>query len=192
MILSLVKNQRKALLLTDSLFFDTDCLSAFLWVRNESLLPQLYLGKVIIPKPVYTELCRPNTPHLKKRIDVLLSKNLVSIQEIDIDSEEYSTYYQLTESPAKGHKVIGNGEAASISLAKKHGGIVESNNLRDIQTYISEFRLKHTTTSDILVDAYDRGLITENEGNIIWSNMLAKRRRLGASSFTEYLKMKQT
>lgn len=148
MILSLVKNQRKALLLTDSLFFDTDWCITF--------------------------------------------QKLVSIQEIDIDSEEYSTYYQLTESPAKGHKVIGDGEAASISLAKKHGGIVESNNLRDIQTYISEFRLKHTTTSDILVDAYDRGLITENEGNIIWSNMLAKRRRLGASSFTEYLKMKQT
>ena len=62
-------------------------------------------------------------------------QKLVSIQEIDIDSEEYSTYYQLTESPAKGHKVIGDGEAASISLAKKHGGIVESNNLRDIQTY---------------------------------------------------------
>ena len=148
MILSLVKNQRKALLLTDSLFFDTDWCITF--------------------------------------------QKLVSIQEIDIDSKEYSTYYQLTESPAKGHKVIGNGEAASISLAKKHGGIVASNNLRDIQTYISEFRLKHTTTSDILVDAYDRGLITENEGNIIWSNMLAKCRRLGASSFTEYLKMKQT
>jgi len=178
--------------LTDSLFFDTDCLSAFLWVRNESLLPQLYPGKVIIPNPVYIELCRPNTPHLKNRIDVLLSQNLVSIQNIDIASEEYNTYYQLTESPMKGHKVIGNGEAASIALAKKYGGIVASNNLRDIQTYISEFGLKHTTTSDILVDAYTKGLITENEGNTIWSNMLAKRRRLGAASFTEYLKMKQT
>ena len=104
--------------------------------------------------------------------------NLVTIQNLDIDSEEYGTYYQLTEAPAKGHKVIGKGEAASISLAKKYGGIVASNNLRDIQTYISEFGLKHTTTGDILVDAYNKGLITENEGNAIWANMLAKRRRL--------------
>ena len=178
--------------MTDSLFFDTDCLSAFLWVRNESLLPQLYPGKIIIPGPVYTELCRPNIPHLKARVDMLLSQNLVSIQNLDIDSEEYSTYYQLTEAPAKGHKVIGNGEAASISLAKRYGGIVASNNLRDIQTYISEFGLKHTTTGDILVDAYNRGLITENEGNAIWANMLAKRRRLGAASFTEYLKRTRT
>ena len=178
--------------MTDSLFFDTDCLSAFLWVRNESLLPQLYPGKIIIPRPVYTELCRPNISHLKDRVDMLLVQNLVTIQNLDIDSEEYGTYYQLTEAPAKGHKVIGKGETASISLAKKYGGIVASNNLRDIQTYISEFGLKHTTTGDILVDAYNKGLITENEGNAIWANMLAKRRRLGAASFTEYLKRTRT
>lgn len=178
--------------MTDPLFFDTDCLSAFLWVRNESLLPQLYPGKIIIPRPVYTELCRPNISHLKARVDMLLAQDLVSIQNLDIDSEEYGTYYQLTEAPIKGHKVIGNGEAASISLAKRYGGIVASNNLRDIQTYISEFGLKHTTTGDILVDAYNRGLITENEGNAIWVNMLAKRRRLGAASFAEYLKRTRT
>lgn len=176
--------------MTDLLFFDTDCLSAFLWVRNECLLAQLYPGKVVIPKPVYTELCRPNTTHLKKRVDVLLGQKLVLIQDIDIDSEEYGTYYQLTEAPAKGHKIIGNGEAASISLARRYGGIVASNNLRDIQVYITEFGLRHTTTSDILVDAYNRGIITEAEGNGIWSGMLAKRRRLGAASFTEYLKRK--
>ncbi len=62
--------------MTDLLFFDTDCLSAFLWVRNECLLPQLYPGKVVIPKPVYTELCRPNTTHLKKRVDVLLGQKV--------------------------------------------------------------------------------------------------------------------
>lgn len=31
-------------LLTDTYYFDTDCLSAFLWVRNESILAQLYPG----------------------------------------------------------------------------------------------------------------------------------------------------
>ncbi len=119
--------------MTDTLFFDTDCLCAFLWVQNESLLPQLYPGKIVVPKPVYTELCRPNTPHLKARVDALVAKGQVTIQEIDVTSEEYQTYYQLTEAPEAGHKIIGNGEAASISLAKHYGGIVASNNFRDIQ-----------------------------------------------------------
>ena len=41
---------------TNKIFFDTDCLSAFLWVNNESLLPILYPGKIVIPEQVYVEL----------------------------------------------------------------------------------------------------------------------------------------
>jgi len=180
------------MLLTEALFFDTDCLSAFLWVGNESLLPQLYPGKIVIPKPVYTELDRPSIPHLKARVDALVAANLVTIQEITVGSEEYKTYYQLTEEPAQGHKIIGLGEAASIALAKQYGGIVASNNFRDISTYIEEFSLKYTTTADILVDAYERGFITESQGNTIWSNMLSKRRRIGGASFSDYLKSKSS
>ena len=192
MILFLVKKRREELFLTNTLFFDTDCLCAFLWVGNESLLPRLYPGKVVVPRPVYTELCRPTIPHLKARVDALVKQNLIIIQDINIDSEEYETYYELTEAPKNHRKIIGNGEAASISLAKKYGGIVASNNLSDIADYISEYHLQHTTTADILVDAYSRNIITESQGNKIWSDMVAKRRRLGASSFTDYLKWKQT
>lgn len=176
--------------MTDVLFFDTDCLSAFLWVRNESLLPALYPGKIVIPRPVYRELSNPVVSHLKDRIDTLLNNHQASIQDIPIDSDEYAIYYQLTESPEPGHVMIGNGEAASIALAKKYDGIVASNNLRDIQSYISEFGLRHITTGDILIEAYQKCLITEEEGNRIWSDMLAKRRKLGASSFSAYLAAK--
>lgn len=162
--------------MTDALFFDTDCLCAFLWVHNESLLPQLYPRRIVIPRSVYVEFCKPNVPHLKARVDALLNQNLVSIQEIAVDSEEYETYYQLTEAPEEGHKIIGNGEAASISLAKKHGGIVASNNLSDITDYISKYNLQHTTTGDILLDAYNQNIITEQDGNTIWANMIAKRK----------------
>ena len=33
---------RTVLFLIDSIFFDTDCISAFLWVKNESLLETMY------------------------------------------------------------------------------------------------------------------------------------------------------
>ena len=180
------------MLLTEALFFDTDCLSAFLWVGNESILPQLYPGEIVIPKPVYTELNRPSISHLKARVDALVAADLVTIQEIAVGSDEYETYYQLTEEPTRGHKAIGSGEAASLALAKHYGGIVASNNLRDISTYITEFALKHTTTADILVDAYERGFITESQGNTIWSNMLSKRRRIGGVSFSDYLMTKHS
>lgn len=171
----------------DPVFFDTDCLCSFLWVGNEVILPLLYPGRIIIPRPVYTEICNPRIPHLKNRLDSLLSQNLASIQEIDINSEEFQTYFQLTELPSAGHAIIGNGEASAITLAKHSHGIVASNNLSDISQYIEEFNLKYITTGDILIVALKKGFIDEAKGNAIWTQMLSKRRRLGSSTFTEYL-----
>lgn len=176
--------------MTDSLFFDTDCISAFLWVRNESLLAQLYPGRIVIPRPVYDELSNPRIVHLKVRIDALVSAGQAEIVQIIVGTQEYNMFYKLTVEPDKGQKLIGKGEAASIALAKENGGIVASNNLSDIGDYVKEFQLKHITTGDILVEAYNKGLITENEGNTIWASMLAKQRKLGTASFSDFLKSK--
>ncbi len=176
--------------MTEPLFFDTDCLSAFLWINNQSLLAQLYPGRVIIPAQVYAELSIPSVPHLKQRIDVMISNGDARIETIQADTEEYRLYRKLVSKPDPGHVIIGSGEAAAIALAKEQGGILASNNLRDISVYVSEFNLQHMTTGDILKEALDRGLITETTGNQLWQNMLQKRRRLGYSSFSDYLKAK--
>ena len=55
--------------MTDSLYFDTDCLSAFLWVKAENILKTLYSGKIKIPQQVYNELSNPAINHLKMRLD---------------------------------------------------------------------------------------------------------------------------
>ena len=170
--------------MTDSLFFDTDCICAFLWINEESLLEKMYSGKIVIPKEVYNEIDRPTIPHLKARIDQLIANGSAIVMSMDINSEEYSLYRELTT--FSGNKLIGSGEAASISLAKKHNGVLGSNNLRDVGYYVNKYSLKHVTTGDILVEAFQNGLITEQEGNTIWANMLKKKRKIGANSFTEF------
>ena len=171
--------------MTDSLFFDTDCICAFLWINEESLLEKMYSGKIVIPKEVYNEIDRPTIPHLKARIDQLIANGSAIVMSMDINSEEYSLYRELTT--FSRNKLIGSGEAASISLAKKHNGVLGSNNLRDVGYYVNKYSLKHVTTGDILVEAFQKGLITEQEGNTIWANMLKKKRKIGANSFTEFL-----
>lgn len=47
-------------------YFDTDCLSAFLWSNALDILERLYGGSMIIPDQVYQELSNPRVPHLKK------------------------------------------------------------------------------------------------------------------------------
>lgn len=172
--------------MTDSIFFDTDCICAFLWINEESLLEKMFPGKIVIPKEVYNEVDRPTIPHLKIRIDKLIANGSAIVMSMDISSEEYALYRELTTDSGI-NKIIGSGEAASISLAKKYNGVLGSNNLRDIRYYINKYSLKYVTTGDILVEAFQKGLITEQEGNTIWESMLKKKRKIGANSFTEFL-----
>lgn len=173
--------------MTKDIFIDTDCISAFLWVGNESLLAQLYPERVIMPKPVYDELDRPNLTWMKERIDSMISAGTLRVIELTAGTEEFELYYKMTENPEEGHRIIGEGEASALALAKSKNGIVASNNFRDILSYINEYSLEYITTADILADAYTQGIIDENQGNVIWANMLRKRRKLGAANFSDYL-----
>ncbi|MEG1758674.1 MAG: hypothetical protein RR235_09500, partial [Oscillospiraceae bacterium] len=95
--------------MTDSLFFDNDCISAFLWVREESLLDKLYSGKIVIPQEVYTELAHPHTQQLKQRVDQMIASGSAELAQISVDSEEYKTYSKLALDSSSGNKLIGKG-----------------------------------------------------------------------------------
>ena len=59
--------------------------------------------------------------------------------------------------------------------------------IRDIAAYVTEYGLSHLTTDDIMKMAFDAGYIDESQGNTIWANMIARKRKLGYASFSDYL-----
>lgn len=172
--------------MTDDLFFDTDCISAFLWTEETDILSSLYGGRIILPEPVYMELSNPSVPQLKQRVDQMICSEDAAVKTIDADTEEYKLYTSLVRG-TKGLKSIGKGEAGGIALARTYDGILASNNYKDIAYYIKKYNLKHTDTGRILTEAFKTKLITEAEGNSIWSRMLLKKRRLPARTFSDYL-----
>lgn len=177
--------------MTEQLFFDTDCIFAFLWVDNENILAKLFLGRVVIPKEVYDELSHPGVNRvkaLKAKVDSMIQSKEAFIETITVGTESYRLYRKLTNNPEPGHKIIGRGDAAAITLAKEKQGILASNNLRDISVYVKEYGLTHYTTGSIMKMAFDAGYITEVQGNEIWADMVAHRRKLGYATFSEYLK----
>lgn len=141
--------------MTDDLFFDTDCLSAFLWINDTNILQTLYGGRIILPGPVYQELSNPSIPQIKRRADGLINNNVASVQQINVGTEEYKLYSSLVKGE-KGKKQIGRGEAAGIALAKQYNGVLASNNYRDIAPYIDEYGLKHIDTGHILIEALEK------------------------------------
>ena len=172
--------------MTDELFFDTDCLSSFLWINDTNLLHELYAGKIVLPEPVYNELSNPCIPHLKQKADAMINAKDVTVKDICEGTSEFELYNKLIHG-TQNEKSIGKGEAGGIALAKTYNGILASNNYKDIAPYIKKYNLKHIDTGQILKEALDKKLITEEEGNIIWSKMLAKRRMLPTPTFTDYL-----
>lgn len=173
--------------MTDDLFFDTDCLAAFLWIGNTNILHELYGGRIVLPEPVYLELSNPSIPHIKQRADKMINEHDVSVHTFDVDSKEYQLYSSLIHSEP-GKKDIGRGEAGGIALAKTYNGILASNNYKDIAPYIEKYHLKHIDTGHILMEAMEKGIMTEEDGNHIWKQMVDKRRKLPAKTFSEYLK----
>ncbi|MBD5449643.1 MAG: hypothetical protein HDR28_05715 [Lachnospiraceae bacterium] len=176
--------------MTDRLFFDTDCLSAFLWVRGESILSQLYPGRIILPAQVYDELKR--VPHLLAKVDVMKNEGNLIVDSMEVGSAEYHDYLRMITAPDAGMRIIGKGEAAGIAMVKERGGTLASNNLRDISSYVEKYGLNHITTGDILIKAMNSGIISETDGNDIWSNMIRKKRMLPTATFTDYIKSKQS
>lgn len=150
-ILSLEMMMRGMKLLTKDIFIDTDCISAFLWAGNESLLSQLYPGRIVMPKPVYDEIDRPTLAWMKARVDSMIIAGNLTVVDLTSGTEEFDLYYKLTESPDEGYRIIGAGEASSIALAKAKNGIVASNNFNDILMYINKYSLEYTTTACVII-----------------------------------------
>ncbi|MGB7595009.1 MAG: hypothetical protein WBL80_05560, partial [Erysipelotrichaceae bacterium] len=170
----------------NAIYFDTDCLSSFLWVKEHRILLVLYQGRIHLPQAVYDEFCFPGIEHLKTILDSLIKDGLIMKDILTSDSDEEKLYYQLIHSPEHGRKIIGKGEAAVIALAKEHKGIMASNNLKDVQIYIELYGLESITTPTIMMKAVEEALISEVDANRIWMQMILKKRKLPFSTFTEF------
>ena len=103
--------------MTKDLFFDTDCLSAFLWVGETNILHKLYVGKIIVPEPVYSELSNPSIPHIKKRTDAMIDNKDISVKTINTDTEEYELYTELVREE-KRKKVLDAERRVELLLRK--------------------------------------------------------------------------
>lgn len=178
--------KNKCLNSTKLIYFDTDCLSSFLLVGKEETIGKLFQGRIVIPVQVYEELNRPAIRRiLKTKLDDFIKKANIEIKEVNTNTKEEKLFSELI--CGKNDKRIGSGEAICIALAKINNGILASNNLKDICNYIKKYNLEFLTTGHILVLALQNKIISIDEGEEIWQKMLKSKRKIGPSTFKEYL-----
>lgn len=171
--------------MTKLIFFDTDCLSSFLWVDSMNLLIKCYPQGFILPRPVYEELKK--VPHFQMKVDAYIQKGFLEIMDIVSGTPDYRNYVDLVSGRDVRVPRIGKGEAAAIVLAYRYKGLLASNNLADIRYYIEFYNLEYLTSASILKNMYQKSIIDLQSGESIWKGMLQKRRKLPCPSFQEYL-----
>ena len=172
--------------MTKAFFFDTDCISSFLWTSTEHLLIHCFGNDMIIPRQVYNEIS--SVPHLQQKIDVMINNGNLAIEDLLVGSEENNLYLDLTDYTRSSKlPLIGRGEAAAIVLSKKNNGVLASNNFRDVRYYVKLYGLEHIATHHIIHKAVNDGILSNAQADEIWKQMVAKRRKLPFSTFVDYL-----
>ncbi|OZS77420.1 hypothetical protein CF394_11405 [Tetzosporium hominis] len=164
----------------NSIIWDTDALSAFLWINKLEILVKKYSDfENIVLEAVLDELQNPKVPHLYERF--LVHEKSFVFTDLDITNLEQITYFEnLTE-------VMGVGEAACITYAKFYSGqYIGSNNLSDIASICEEENIVIKTTGIILCELVDDSELTLAEAEQIWTTMKSKRRKLPDCSFHDY------
>lgn len=167
------------------IFYDTDCIYSFLVIGKEYILKKLF-KEINIPKPAYDELIILCSPNLQKSLNNLINSGFVKIVNMGIFSEEYTKYTCIKNGYWDDLKIVGKGEAAALAFAIVNDGIIVSNNLNDVVVYVEKFNLTLFTSSIILALSFEEEIITMNEANNIWNQMLKNNRELPSNSFSNY------
>lgn len=162
------------------IILDSDFLSSFAWVNRLDILEGLYSKQMIVLEEVLEELRR--VPHLASKVELSIEKGHIRSETMVADSPEALQLATFLESGR-----YGTGEASCMAYLTQHDGILGSNNLSDIKTFCIQNKKQLLTTADVLRQAHKTGLITLAEANETWVGMVSKKRKLPASSFTEYL-----
>jgi len=169
-------------------FFDTDCLCSFSWVNRLDILVKLFENNICIPSMVFKEIEKLKYTksifvyqNIKREIEVGSFK-LVKLDPLDVT---YSEFLELVD-PNK-ERPVGYGEAATIVLAKMCDGTLASNNLKDVLPHIKPDHPPLITTETILYLAYQKKIISFQEGQQILDEMKLRKRKLSTYSFFELL-----
>lgn len=154
----------------DKVYFDADCLSSFLRTDNEHLLVLLFGKQIVIPSVVVAELKgfqRRNRFPLYDKIIEMKNKGLVSFEDVKIGTNAYKIYDKLSHDN-EIQNAMGKGESSVIALAVSDSKNTASNNLKDISHWIKFYQLNNITTSDILIDVYEKHLLSKDEICDMW------------------------
>jgi hypothetical protein len=162
------------------ILIDADVVSHFVTAGEHGELNKIFKNPIQILDKVLTEATR--IPSRKIIVDSMVANGILSVLPFPEDEPDVKeTYFWIKKMMDKG-----DGESATMAVARHHNNIIASSNLRDIKSYCTNHRIDYLTTMDFLCHALEQGLWTEARCNDFISKVLAKKSKLPCTKMTDH------
>lgn len=166
------------------ILLDADVIIHFIKAGRVLYLPKIYPHRLLLLDIVQSELLRYQK--MKKYIENLTNRTDIELLICPDDIEIIKEYSYLTDELGKGE-----GESACLAVAKYKKYVVASSNLKDIKKYCLENGITYITTMDILIEAWQKGIMSEEECDDFIRIVIDKESHLPCYSIQEYLLSKK-
>ncbi|WP_290862782.1 hypothetical protein [Flavobacterium sp.] len=166
------------------ILLDCDVIIHYTKAGQQLLLPKIFPDRFVILDKVKAELDK------RKQSIVSLSNFLVwsKIPVIPFPNQK-----EIIIEYARLKTTMGDGEAACLAVAKHTKDYIASSNLKDIKDYCAYYGIVYLTTMDILLEGYQKGVITEAQCNAFINEVKSKDSKLihGIDTIKQYEQMKK-
>ena len=158
---------------------DADVLSHFLKGERAGLLNDVFPGQLVILREVMTEL--EQVSRFDQSLDFLVKIYKIKVMDFSSDNKALLEFENLLLAGR------GPGESACMALARYHGDIIASSNLRDIKNYCQKHSITYYTTLDILHFAIQDGHLTPTECDAFLALIKKRNSKPGFDTYQQYL-----
>jgi hypothetical protein len=163
------------------ILLDCDVVIHFLKGGKIMELPQIFPGRFVMLDKVKNELLKRSKNFLA--INVFLVGAEVPVETMPTEQEIVKEYFSLK-------KVMDDGEAACLAVARFDKKYVASSNITQIATYCQSNGIVYYTTMDLLHEATVKGIMTDAECDVFIATVKSKDSRLPVSTIAQYRSMK--
>lgn len=163
------------------ILLDCDVVIHFLKGGKIMELPTIFPGRFVMLDKVKNELFKRNSNVLA--IGVFLTGCSIPVIPMPTEGEIIKEYLALK-------KLMDDGEAACLAVARFRKEYVASSNITQIANYCRANGIVYYTTMDLLQEATVKGIMTDTECNLFIAEVRSKGSRLPCKTIADFRKMK--
>jgi hypothetical protein len=166
-----------------TILIDADVVSHFITAGEGLSINKIFPNNhIYILDKVHAELQRWPVEEIRNEISNILSKKILKLIDFPEDNEEIKKEYLWIKSML----FKGDGESASLAVARYDNKILASSNLKDIRSYCITHKMNYLTTMDFLCEALKSGFYSKTKCNDFITIVLKNKGKLPVDCIEKY------